>query len=119
MVRAGTRRSAVPNPTTRNKLRKPSFGHGRRICRPATFIKVLQVMVEYYEAIRENKSPVHRTLDKLGYNSGGYGTSFCQSIGWPSFKGVPASGIGYLSPVAQLNSTALSPAATLPSATAW
>ena len=44
--------------------------------------------------------------------------SFCQSTGCPSFSGVPASGIGYLSPVAQLNSTARSPGPTRPSAIA-
>src|SRR6185312_10322322 len=43
---------------------------------------------------------------------------FCQSIRSPSFSRVPAFGIGYLSPLAQLNSTARSAAPTRPSVTA-
>jgi hypothetical protein len=42
----------------------------------------------------------------------------CQSMAAPNFKGVPASGIGYLSPLAQLKTTARSSGRTRPSARA-
>src|SRR5262249_11496076 len=45
--------------------------------------------------------------------------NWLQSTLLPSLRRVPAGGIGYFSPVAQLNRTARSPGLTRPSASAW